>query len=320
MAASTLNSNVLKPVYECYFADPFLWQHQGTYYAIGTGALESSGRTSGKIFPLLQSADFQQWLPVGEAMVPPDPALGDTFWAPAIAHAEGVFYLYYSVGQGDRGHQMRVAASSAPTGPYEDLGTTLLDPQLTPFAIDPHPFQDVDGKWYFLYACDLLDNKDSARAGTALVIRRMRTMTQLEDSGSVVLRARSDWQRFQASRPIYGSVWDWHTLEGPCLVRHDGCYYCFYSGGRWENESYGVDYGIAQSPLGTYTDVGNEQGPRVLRTKPGGLIGPGHNSYIIGPDGAEYLAFHAWDQAMTARRMFFQRLVWTSDGPRCSHG
>ena len=29
------------PVYPGYFADPFVWQYQGVYYAIGTGAAEA---------------------------------------------------------------------------------------------------------------------------------------------------------------------------------------------------------------------------------------------------------------------------------------
>jgi hypothetical protein len=31
------------PVYKGYFADPFVWQHEGVYYAIGTGAAEAEG-------------------------------------------------------------------------------------------------------------------------------------------------------------------------------------------------------------------------------------------------------------------------------------
>jgi len=48
------------PVYGSYFADPFVWQHEGVYYAAGTGAAEASGQTVGKIFPVLQSTDFFQ--------------------------------------------------------------------------------------------------------------------------------------------------------------------------------------------------------------------------------------------------------------------
>jgi len=32
------------PVYKGYFADPFVWEYQGVYYAIGTGAKEAEGQ------------------------------------------------------------------------------------------------------------------------------------------------------------------------------------------------------------------------------------------------------------------------------------
>jgi beta-xylosidase len=317
MARDNGISLALRPAYDGYFADPFVWKHEGVYYAVGTGAREASGHTAGKIFPLLRSENFIDWRLLESALVPPEPSLGDSFWAPEVASVGGIFYLYYSVGHGDKCHQLRAAQSTRPEGPYRDCGKALLPPELTPFAIDPHPFRDVDGRWYLFYACDFLDASDRVRAGTALMASRMKSMTELDDSRHVVLRARSDWQRFQESRAMYGSLWDWHTLEGPCVVRHHDHYYCFYSGGRWENETYGVDYGVSDSALGPYSDHGNEAGPRVLRTLPGGLIGPGHNSWIVGPDDQEYLAFHAWDEPMTARRMFLQKLVWSTTGPRC---
>jgi beta-xylosidase len=306
-----------EPVYTGYFADPFVWKHQGVYYAVGTGQREASGHTAAMVFPVLRSADFVRWESVTDALIRPDARLGDTFWAPAVVWNEDTFYLYYSVGHGDKLHQLRVAASRTPAGPYEDLGQPLLELDLVSFAIDPHPFQDIDGRWYLFYARDFLDMSAQVRAGTALMVQPMASMTRLEQHGTVVLRARSDWQRFQTARKMYGAVWDWHTLEGPCVVRHDHRYYCFFSGGCWENESYGVDYGVADSVLGPYSDAGNEAGPRVLRTTPGALLGPGHNSWIIGPDNQEYLVFHAWDEARTARRMFIDRLIWTSSGPRC---
>jgi beta-xylosidase len=308
----------VNPVYGSYFADPFVWKWQDLYYAIGTGALEASGQTVGKIFPLLQSSDFFQWQFASSAMLRPDPSLGTHFWAPEVAVVDGTFYLYYSVGHDDKNHQLRVAASDSPQGPYEDLGRTLIDPKACPFAIDPHPFQDDDGRWYLFYARDFLDTRGRDRAGTGLMVAPMRSMTQLDREGSVVLRARSDWQRFQDSRTMYGRSWDWHTLEGPCACKHEGRYYCFYSGGRWDTADYGVDYGVADNVLGPYSDVGNETGARVLRTVPGHILGPGHNSLAVGPDGeTQYIVYHAWDKGMKARQMFIDKLAWTSDGPRC---
>lgn len=310
------------PVYPNYFADPFVWQHQGVYYAIGTGPAEAAGQIDAsqqqRVFPLLQSDDLVNWQFIGNALTRPDPALGDNFWAPEVAYQDGIFYLYYSVGHEDKNHQLRVATSSAPFGPYQDMGESLVDPTVCAFAIDPSPFQDDDGQWYLFYAQDFLDTENGVRAGTALVVDRLLTMTKLTGAAQVVLRARHDWQRFLAERPMYGGIYDWHTLEGPCVRKHDDRYYCFYSGGRWETDSYGVDYGVADYIMGPYSDTGNESGPRVLRSHPGYVLGPGHNSIVLSPDGkAEYVIYHAWDTEMTARRMYIDLLIWASEGPRC---
>ena len=34
-----------------------------------------------------------------------------------------------------------------------------------------------------------------------------------------VLRASADWQILKRERPMYGAVFDWHTLEGPFVVK-----------------------------------------------------------------------------------------------------
>jgi GH43 family beta-xylosidase len=183
--------------------------------------------------------------------------------------------------------------------------------------LTPTPFRDDDGQWCLFYARDFLE-LDEGRAGTALAVSRLETMTCVAREWRVVSRARFDWQRFLANRPLYGAGYDWHTLEGPCVRKHDGRYYCFYSGGRWETDSYGVDYVIADSPIGPYVDTGVATGARVLRTAAGRVPGPGHNSIAAGPDGkTDLMVYHAWDPAMKARRLCIDPLDWTTDGPRC---
>jgi beta-xylosidase len=307
------------PVYGEYFADPFVWRHDGEYWAVGTGAnLQAPSAQGGpSVFEVLRSHDFVTWRPAGKALVPPTPALGDTFWAPEVAFHGGTFYLYYSVGHGDRHHQLRVATSRTPGGPYRDSGVSLLSPAACPFAIDPHPFRDDDGRWYLFYARDFLDQEAGARPGTALVVQELEDMTRLGAS-AVVVRARHDWQRFLADREMYGARFDWHTLEGPAVCKRDGKYYCFYSGGRWETSSYGVDYAVSDRVLGPYVDGAVSDGPRVLRSVPGRALGPGHNSLVVGPDDVTpFFAYHAWDGGFQARRMCLDRLVWGPDGPRC---
>jgi beta-xylosidase len=302
----------VNPAHHSYLADPFVFQWEGTFYAVGTG--ESEGRPDGKLFPTLRSEDFIRWEEGEGALIPPDESLGTNFWAPEIAHSDGVFYLYYSVGVEDRGHKLRVATGRAPCGPFTDCGPLLDDPSCS-FAIDPHAFQDRDGQWYLFYARDFLD---SDRPGTSIVVAPLEGMTRISKDFTVVARAGHDWQRFEKDRSIYGGIYDWHALEGPCMVHHEGRYYCLYTGGHWQTERYGLDYVWSDSILGPYVDDNPGDAPRLLKTVPDLVIGPGHNSVVLGPNGlTQYIAYHAWDAKKTARRLCFDVLDWTPEGPRC---
>lgn len=317
------------PVYPEYFADPFVWKHDGVYYAVGTGVVEAHsdvGHSAAAltvdgeagVFLILRSNDLASWTPVGSALKILHADYGDAYWAPEVAFADGRFYLYYSVGRGDKAHHIRVAVSSRPEGPYYDAGARVTDPFRVPFAIDASPFQDEDGQWYLFYARDFLDTDGGNRAGTAVVVDRLIDMTRLAGEERVVARARHDWQRFVANRVMYGGIYDWHTIEGPCVRKRDGRYYCLFSAGRWENETYGVDFAVADQVTGPYTCDSNDDGARVLRTLPGRVLGPGHNSMTEGPDGkSDYIVYHAWDPKMIARRMYIDPMEWTAEGPRC---
>jgi beta-xylosidase len=321
---------IQNPVYHDYFADPFVWKHQGIYYAVGTGPIAhrehaterdlTSYRIDGdeRAFPLLRSDNFVEWKLIGGALRVPPSLTGGVFWAPEVAYDGRRFFLYYSASMEGLKHRLRVAVSDRPVGPFEDIGPLMGDTNDCPFAIDAHPFCDEDGQWYLFYARDFLDTAKHARAGTALVVERLEEMTKLTGDWKVVLRAAHDWQRFQANRLMYGQIFDWHTVEGPCVRKRHGRYYCFYSGGCYENASYGVDYCVAQKVMGPYVEEGSCSAPRVLQSVPGRVIGPGHHSIVVGPDDeTEYLAYHAWDATLTARRMHIDRLVWTEEGPRC---
>jgi beta-xylosidase len=302
------------PVYPGYFADPFVWRHDGIYYAVGTGVAEAEGEAGRRVFEMLQSPDLVSWSARGCALAALPPDYGDSYWAPEVAYEDGLFYMYYSVGRGDKAHHIRVAASDLPEGPYSDLGVRITNPFECPFAIDASPFQDDDGQWYLFYARDFLD---SDRPGTAVVVDRLAGMTRLAGEPQIVVRAQQEWQRFVSDRIMYGAVYDWHTIEGPCVCKHEGRYYCFFSAGRWENETYGVDYAVADNVMGPYTCDATPDGARVLRTVPGHLIGPGHNSVAQSPDGkTDYIVYHAWDAGMTGRRMFLEPIVWSPEGPR----
>jgi len=112
---------------------------------------------------------------------------------------------------------------------------------------------------------------------------------------------------------MYGQVHDWHTLEGPCVVRRGGRYWCFYSGGSWIEPTYGVGVAVADHPLGPWLE--QEGAVPLLRTVSDKVLGPGHNCVVSTPDGDDVMVYHAWDAARTARRMHIDPIVWTADGP-----
>jgi beta-xylosidase len=298
------------PVYSAYFADPFVLRHEDHYYAYGT-----SGQplTEGRAFEVLHSTDLVNWTSVGGALEPLRDENARDYWAPEVAFHDGRFFMYYSAGVGDKGHQLRVAIADRPEGPFRDAGVVLTGDD--PFTIDASPFRDDDGQWYLFYARDFLDGD---RAGTALAVDRLTDMTRLAGDRRTVLRATADWQIFRRNREMYGEVYDWFTLEGPFVVKRQGRYWCFYSGGAWEEPNYGVSYAVADHPLGPWTEPDSD-GPTLLRSIPGTVVGPGHNSVVVGPDGQDYIVYHAWDASKTARRMCIDRVEWTPAGPR-THG
>jgi arabinan endo-1,5-alpha-L-arabinosidase len=313
------------PVYDGYFADPFVLKTRGMYYAYGTG---HGPERDGRQFPVLRSRDLANWEYAGGALPSLPPQLGKPFtayWAPEVAERDGVYYLYYSAATGglDETHRLRVAISRNPEGPFNDAGRIGLTGEFADvFCIDAHPFRDPkDGKWYLFFATDFFTER--VGTGTA-VVPLADDMRSASAAARTVLRASADWQVYERNRPLYGKTWSaWHTVEGPFVWFHDGRYYCFYSGGNWQTHLYGVGYGVADSPLGPYRDEWHEQGPTVLKAVEGKVLGPGHNSIVAGPDDkSEYIVYHAWDAARTARRMFIDPLRWENDAsgiarPRC---
>lgn len=295
------------PVWPGYFADPFVLAARDGYYAFGTG----EGETAQSLVAMA-SEDLVTWRPLGEVLDPADTHGEAThLWAPEVARVGDEYVIYYSGGVGDARHRLRAASSARPEGPYSDLGANLAPDE--PFAIDPHPFRDTDGSWYLFYAVDRVDTE---RVGTMVVVDRMLAPDRLVGDPQPVVTPSADWQLFLAGRSMYGGVHDWHTCEGPFVVRRADRYWCLYSGGNWQEATYGVSAAWAPHPLGPWTEEAGDA-PTVIRTRPDVAHGPGHASVVTDQAGDDWLVYHAWDAAGSARRMCLDRLRWTPDGPVC---
>jgi GH43 family beta-xylosidase len=305
-----MNKTYQNPVYPDTMADPFVLKHEGVYYAYGTGP----GGADGRQIPVLRSTDLVSWEPAGHAL---DSNGHEHYWAPEVAYHEGRFYMYFSSGSAPEGvdQKLRVAVADRPEGPFVDAGKILVPDQ--PFSIDAHPFRDADGQWYLFYCVDFLELSDDHRIGTGIVVDKLVDMTTLAGHPLTVVRPHHDWHVFRKDRPMYGKVYDWHTVEGAAVQVHDGKYYCFYSGGAWERENYGVSYVVATHPMGPYRRPAGGHEALLMRTPGSGqLVGPGHNSFTVSPSDKEtWIVYHAWDPDHTTRRMCIDRMDWIGERP-----
>src|SRR5579871_6439884 len=112
----TVAKTYLNPVYDQYMADPFVLRYDNHYYAYGT----TRPMPEGKQFRVLESSDLVTWASRGGALVPTG-AL--EYWAPEVVYQDRLFYMYYSAGGlNGQNHQLRVATSDTPLGPFEDTG------------------------------------------------------------------------------------------------------------------------------------------------------------------------------------------------------
>jgi GH43 family beta-xylosidase len=305
-ALYTLNTSdtYLNPVYNHSFPDPFVLKHRGEYWGYCTGF-----RPDGRCFGVLHSRDLVDWREVGSAMEPL-PVQATCYWAPEVVYENGRFLMYYSVGNEEQ-MEIRVAVSEHPAGPFVDSGRKLTTEE---FAIDPHVFFDEDGSRYLFYATDFLEH---THIGTGTVVDAMIDPFTLAGRPRPVTRANHDWQVYDPRRAEKGGV-RWYTVEGPCVLKHKSIYYQMFSGGNWKNVTYGVSYATndhVYSMEEWKQAADGDQVLLVLRTIPGKVIGPGHNSAVRGPDNRQlFCIYHRWSEETTERVMAIDPLDWA--GPR----
>jgi GH43 family beta-xylosidase len=292
------------PVYRHASPDPFVLKYGGEYWCYFTGL-----RPDGRAFGILHSTNLVRWREVGSAL---DPLPGELpcYWAPEVTYENGRFYMYYSVGDEER-MTIRVAVAGRPNGPFVDSGHALTTEK---FAIDPHVLIDEDGAHYLFYAVDFLDYE---RIGTGVVCARLADPFTLAGPGRPVVRALYDWQIYDPHREAKGGV-RWHTVEGPFVLKHAGRYYMMFSGGNWQNQSYGVAYAVAEhlaTPQEWRQIVDGRATLPILRSLPQvGVIGPGHNSVVRGLNNCElYCAYHRWQPETEERVLAIDRMGWEGE-------
>ncbi len=295
----------VNPVYDRALADPFILEHEGTYYAYGTKAFEANQ------FETASSTDLVNWESLPSALRGLPSWSPGKAWAPEVFEIGDRFVMYYTASApdlpnpfGDPSQCITAADGDSPAGPLVDESEEPLvcQPDLGG-SIDATYFKDTDGTHYLIWKND----------GNCCSIATRFYLQELSEDGLALtgevteLGIRND------------RSWEGAVIEAPTLVERDGTYYMFYSGGHFASAGYAVGYATADNVKGPYKD--SPENP-ILTSVPGErAAGPGHQSIIEDKDGDLWMAYHAWDsdrigeEAGGQRKMWIDPLVFEGDVP-----
>ena len=277
-------------------ADPGVLRHADHWY------LTCTGGSAGNLFPIYESTDLLSWNRVGwifPAGTGPTWASGN-YWAPELHEVGGKFVAYFSAKNGERN---AVGAASATTvlGPYTDRGSALVPRAAS--TIDAHVLVAPDATPYLYFK---LEGEPDTIWGHSLT------------SDGLAMTAGPSTKLLTATEP-----WENNVVEAPWVIHDGGSYFMFYSGAAYCNASYAVGVARAASPLGPF-----EKKPTPVLDSGTRWVGPGHNAVTRGPDGRDYLVYHAYQLAEgtpacaggtgdnNKRHTLIDRVVIEDDWPR----
>lgn len=256
--------------------DPYLVTENGKYYVTAT--------CDGKGYDIYSSEDLVNWTKEGRIFTSSSTEgwVRSSLWQPQIVIGDdGNYYLYYCGNNDGNSLRIGVAVADSITGPYKDA----LDHPLLPYnvaTIDPNLYKDDDGRMYLYFSRDCSENIVDGHHTSQLYCIEMETYTSIKDDMDPVLLVtpEQDWELASG---------DYRWNEGPDILKHDGKYYLFYSGGCYADSTYAIGYAVSDSPMGPF--VKYENNPVISSTD--SVSGPGNNSFFVTLDGKElYTCYH----------------------------
>ncbi len=256
--------------------DPYLVTENGKYYVTAT--------CDGKGYDIYSSDDLSDWNKEGRIFSSSSTEgwVRSSLWQPQIVKGnDGKYYLYYCGNNDNNSLRIGVAVSDTITGPYKDA----LDHPLLPYGIatiDPNLFADDDGRMYLYFSRDCSENVVDGYHTSQLYCVEMEDYTHIKEGPDPVLVSTpsQEWE-FRSG--------DYRWNEGPDILKHDGKYYLFYSGGCYADETYAIGYAVSDSPMGPFEKY--DMNPVIASTDK--VSGPGNNSYFKTLDGKElYTCYH----------------------------
>lgn len=174
-----------------------------------------------------------------------------------------------------------------------------------PGAIDPHAFVDDDGKKYLYF----VDNKN---LNFISVVEMENWLKPKWETAQLVTATRfwtvEDFKAYKENSTIPADGYVTYEAlnntinEGPVMTKHNGKYYLTFSINSYEKSDYAVAQAVADSPLGPFRKLREEENGLLLSSLAQGsneVSGSGHHSFITAND-QMYVIYHRHDDFVTA--------------------
>jgi beta-xylosidase len=276
------------PVVAGDFPDPTVVRVGGEYWATVTGT------PSNPNMPILRSSDLVHWTQAGSVFQERPEWSDGRLWAPEMFRDSDRYLIYYSAGTPGNRMCIRVAASSLPIGPYEDIRSIVCQPA---GSIDASVLRNGRGTPYLFWKEDR--NTEGIPAviwGQALSPDR----THLIGQRRKVLAATREWEA--------------NLIEAPFVFRRRGYVYMLYSGNLCCGPKCEYAMGIARSK-GLFGPWKRWKRNPIVDSNDEWLC-PGHGTAIQSPDGRWWLMYHAYDADLLdgRRHLLLDAIRWTRDG------
>ena len=279
------------PVYAHDFPDPFVLEYKGRFYAYAT-------ETNGFRFQVMESPDLVHWTHKGTCFTVP--WSNEHYWAPEVICHGNQFYITYSaLNPATHKHDIAMATATNPLGPFIHRSFLVRGENNRVGVIDATIHIERQTP-YLLY---------SEEEPRRIVLRQM-SADLLSTLGETVELIKPDRD------------WEHGVTEAPTVLKRDGIFILFYSGGWFQSDKANASYCVAYATAPTLTGPYTKQG-QILIGDGKTTFGPGHQCLVTLKSGEDWLLYHGWDSQgeprygsnPLGRTLRLDRLRWKEGKP-----
>lgn len=164
-------------------------------------------------------------------------------------------------------------------------------------AIDPHPFVDANGDKYLYWV-------DNSGRNSICVVKMENWLKPHQNTVAKITYATyytvEDWEKANAGQSVKKVSYESENNmvnEAPVVVRHNGKYYLTFSVNTYKDNTYQVGQAVADSPMGPFRKLTEEEGGLLLSGAVAGsqeITGTGHHCFVVA-GGHRYIIYHRHD-------------------------